>query len=202
MRGFSDEERERIREQLIEHGRTLFARYGLEKTTISDLTEPVGIATSTFYRFFDSKEELYVRILQREGEEIERRLRAELDAAPDTAASIRTLLEVVTEEIETNPLIRSVVRNDDLERLAAGYEGGYEEGREQSFSYLLPIVRSWIEAGEVREDVDPEVIASTLRATTMVTLHQDEIGEDLYPETRDLLIDLVAEGLVEDDDRG
>jgi len=70
MRGFSDEERARIRRGLLETGREQFARYGLKKTTIADLTDPVGIANSTFYRFFDSKEALYAEILQSLEEEI------------------------------------------------------------------------------------------------------------------------------------
>lgn len=59
MTAFDDHDRKRIREALIETGRERFARYGLRKTTIADLTEPAGITTGTFYRFFDSKEELF-----------------------------------------------------------------------------------------------------------------------------------------------
>jgi AcrR family transcriptional regulator len=68
MKGFSDERRTHIRRELLEEGRKLFTRYGLRKTTMADLTGPVDIAPSTFYQFFDSKEELYIKILEREGE--------------------------------------------------------------------------------------------------------------------------------------
>lgn len=198
MRGFSDEEREQIRERLIAEGRTLFAQYGLEKTNISELTEPVGIATSTFYRFFDSKEDLYVEILEREGDQFRQRLRAELDEAGDTRASVVTLLRVVIEEIETNPLVHAIVVNEEVDRLATRHEGGYEEGRESAFAYLLPLVEEWIENGQMRADVDPEVVASTLRVVTMVPLQREAIGAERYAETRDLLVELVADGLVDD----
>lgn len=197
MRGFSDEQRERIREGLIDAGHELFSRYGLGKTTIDELTDPVGIATSTFYRFFDSKEELYVEILEREGEEITARLSAELESADDPEAAMKRFLRLITEEIETNPFIRTIVTEDELGRLATEYDGGHEEGRERALAYLRPLVREWAEGGALR-DADPEVIASTLRTVTFVTLHREEIGADLYPATRDLLIDLVAEGLVTD----
>jgi AcrR family transcriptional regulator len=82
MKGFSDEERDRIRETLMDDGRDLFERYGLQKTTIADLTDAAGIADSTFYRFFDSKEELYFEILQREGHELADTLVAETRSLP------------------------------------------------------------------------------------------------------------------------
>ncbi len=66
MRGF-DDERERIRDSLRETGRDPFARYGLDKTTIADLTDPADIANGTFYRFYDSKEGLCFEVLCEEG---------------------------------------------------------------------------------------------------------------------------------------
>ncbi|WP_128477558.1 TetR/AcrR family transcriptional regulator [Halorussus pelagicus] len=66
MRGFDADERGRIRDSLRETGRDLFARRGLDGTTIADLTDPAGVANGTFYRFYDSKAELYDEILREE----------------------------------------------------------------------------------------------------------------------------------------
>ncbi len=68
---FTSSEKSAIQEELLEKGKDLFSRYGLKKTTISDLTTAVGIAKGTFYHFFDSKEILYFEIFLRE----ERRLK-------------------------------------------------------------------------------------------------------------------------------
>ncbi|HHR85367.1 MAG TPA: TetR family transcriptional regulator, partial [Candidatus Acetothermia bacterium] len=43
-RAFTDEERGRIHEKLLDSGRSCFARYGLKKTTIDDLVKLAGIA--------------------------------------------------------------------------------------------------------------------------------------------------------------
>ena len=42
------------------------SRYGLKKTTIEDLVKLVGIAKSSFYLFFESKEALYVELMMSE----------------------------------------------------------------------------------------------------------------------------------------
>lgn len=101
------EPRARIREALIESGRERFARYGLRKTTIADLTEPVGIATGTFYRFFDSKEALFWTVLEGEREAVVERYEAAVEAADGSREEIVALLTAIRDGIETNPLTRA-----------------------------------------------------------------------------------------------
>ncbi|UPM44500.1 TetR/AcrR family transcriptional regulator [Halocatena salina] len=74
MPTFTEEKRERVREALCDTGRGLLGRYGIRKTSISELTEAVGIGKGTFYQFYDSKEELYVDILAQYREEAVPRL--------------------------------------------------------------------------------------------------------------------------------
>lgn len=197
--GFSDDERERIREQLVSTGREPFARYGLEKTTIGDLTDPVGIANGTFYQFYDSKTDLYLEILDREGEETAPRVLAPLEEHDDPERAIVGFLTVLMDEIETNPLIRRlVVEPEELEMLRDHHsEAELEQERQDSLAYFLPYVETWYEAGEL-EGPSPELIANAIRSVTLLTLHQDDIGEDVYEETRDLVIRAVASGLTTD----
>ena len=63
---FTGKEKEIIRKTLITKGRELFSKYGLKKTSITELTNSAGIAQGTFYNFFESKEELYFEILEQE----------------------------------------------------------------------------------------------------------------------------------------
>ena len=65
-RSFSDQEKNMIRTVLLEKGRELFARHGLKKTAVGELTAAAGIAQGSFYVFFNSKEELYFEILEME----------------------------------------------------------------------------------------------------------------------------------------
>jgi AcrR family transcriptional regulator len=198
--GFSDAERERIREGLVSEGRDLFERYGLGKTTIADLTDAVGIADSTFYRFFDSKEALYLEILEREGERIRPRMLAPMEDNDDPETAIVEFLTVLMDEIETNPLVRQlVVEPGELERLREYHTAEeLEAERRESLSYLLPYVREWYESGDVRGP-SPELVANAIRSVSLLTLHQDDLGTEMYPETRDLVIRSVAKGLTTGD---
>ena len=198
MAGFSDEKRTYIRNELLETGRKLFARYGLKKTTISDLTDPVGIADGTFYHFFDSKERLYLEILTREQEAFADSVDELLADAPGPQEGITAYLRLTIEEIETNPLIQQLVVEDDWERLVQEFsEDELAEQREQELGYLLPHVRSWQEDGQL-VDGDPRAITGAINAAAFVALHREEFGDDLYPAVRDTLVESVASGLITD----
>jgi len=199
--GFTDDERERIREGLVSAGRDLFARYGLKKTTVGELTDEVGIADGTFYQFYDSKAALYVEILEREGEEMLPRAIAPLEEEEDPEAAIVAFLTGLMDEIETNPLIRRLlVEPEEVETLRGHYtEAELAENRRESLSYFLPYVEAWYEADEVRGP-DPETIGHAIRAVTMLTLHQEDIGTEVYDETRDVVIRALARGLTTDGD--
>ena len=201
MRGFSDAERERIRLELLAVGRELFGRYGLDKTTIADLTEPVGIANSTFYQFFDSKEELYFRILQAEGEELaEAIVRDSLASVEDPQEAIETFLTLLVAEIETNPLVQQLLLEDALEDVRGEMtEAELVAEREAGLAYLVPFIERWQETGQVRAG-DPATLAATLSLVKTVTLYREDLGEALYPDVRDTFIEVVAAGLTRTDE--
>jgi AcrR family transcriptional regulator len=196
MRGFSDEERERIREGLKESGRELFAQYGLGKTTVAELTEPVGIGTSTFYQFYDSKDDLYRAILEDEERAIAERIMARsFEGSDDPREAIEGFLRASFEEIESNPLVQRILLEDELDRLEDQYTAAEQRAeREQELSFIRPYVEQWQAEGRVREG-DPDAIAGVVRAVVFLTLHRDDIGEN-YEAVRDLLIEVVADGLV------
>lgn len=195
MKGFSDEKRRYIRQELLDEGRKLFARYGLQKTTMTDLTDPVNIAPSTFYQFFDSKEELYLEILEREGEQFYERAVAPLEKHSDPERAIVEYLHTVFEELETNPIIERLLADNEVERLLHLYsDEEFVEQRTRELGYVMPYIREWQEAGTIREG-DPEVLAATIDSVAVLAFHEDEIGADLYPLVRDTMIETIAAGL-------
>ena len=62
-RSYSQQDREQIKEQLLQTGLELFAKQGYKNTRLSQIFETVGISKTFFYTFFVSKEELVLHIL-------------------------------------------------------------------------------------------------------------------------------------------
>ena len=60
---YSDEDRERIRMQLVTVGLELMAKQGIQHTTVEQVYKKVGISRTFFYSFFATKEDLIVETL-------------------------------------------------------------------------------------------------------------------------------------------
>lgn len=58
--GYSEAEREEIREALINAGLELMAKQGIQHTTVEQIYTQVGISRTFFYSFFPTKEDLIV----------------------------------------------------------------------------------------------------------------------------------------------
>ena len=59
---FTSEQRSTIREHLLESARRHAIDDGPEKTSLEALTSEAGISKSSFYKFFDSKEALFLEV--------------------------------------------------------------------------------------------------------------------------------------------
>ena len=59
---YSDEDRERIRMQLVTVGLELMAKQGIQHTTVEQVYKRVGISRTFFYSFFATKEDLILLV--------------------------------------------------------------------------------------------------------------------------------------------
>src|SRR6187200_2674751 len=77
------------REQLIEVGRTVFARHGYEATTVEEIGRAAHVSKPIVYEHFGGKEGLYAVIVDREMQA----LLGGINAALDEGEGARLLLE-------------------------------------------------------------------------------------------------------------
>ena len=193
---FTEKEITAIRNTLIREGRELFNRYGLKKTSISQQTEASGIAQGTFYRFFDSKEELYFEILKLEESNSDQFLEDVSKSCHSSKEAIKKIIIGTSELFDANPLIRRLYDSYDYELLVRKLPTEKLENHKRDDTLrVFNIISICSKKNEVIE-ARPEVIAALLQSIILLYFHQDEIGREIYPEVLDLMADLVADGLV------
>ncbi|MFD1569951.1 TetR/AcrR family transcriptional regulator [Halorubrum laminariae] len=227
MTRFSEEDRERIRAELVEAGHNLFARHGFDRTRVSDVTDAAGIGTSTFYQFFDSKEALYLAVLIAERERLFKTLEAEVAAVETPRAEAETILRTTLGQVRSNPLIRRLFVDGEIRRIdeqlngtsyddEPGTEGGAVTGNgcagsdtagsdtagtddELAFDRVLPQPDEWVARDDFRID-DPEIVRGLLRSLLFVTQARETpvVPAGAYDDVEDALIDTVVEGLFAD----
>ncbi|WHT18777.1 TetR/AcrR family transcriptional regulator [Crossiella sp. CA-258035] len=186
---FDERDRARIRAELLAAGRELFVAQGLRKTSLAELTEPAGIAKTSFYAFFDSKESLYGELMLANAPTIQARVLATLRGEPRAAigAFLREVLAVLAED----PLYRRLITHpEELAAVTARLSPERAAAlREQA---ALPIGEFLARTG--LSDRRPEVVLGVLRAVLLLPLHRNEFGE-VYDEVVDQLVEFVASGL-------
>jgi len=80
----------RLRAQLVHHGLDLCRRHGFDATTVSDIAEAAGISRRTFFRYFDSKDDVVFDWVREQGG----LLRPLLMARPPDESPMQALVNV------------------------------------------------------------------------------------------------------------
>jgi AcrR family transcriptional regulator len=196
-KGFSDKEKDIIREQLVEKGQELFATYGLRKTNVEDLTRAVGISKGAFYIFFESKEELFMQIIERFEAEFRKMIitcLAQGDAGP--RENFKQVLRSAFSAWRNNPITRRFSQEDYqhlLRKLSPERVKNHLRGDDE---FVLEMVE-YLKGQGVKIEASSEVVSGLMKALFFVSFHAEEIGPAVYPQTMDLLIDLVGDHLIE-----
>lgn len=199
-RGFNEKEKNLITQALIEQGKKLFSQYGFHKTSIREITQRVGIAQGTFYKFFQSKEALYFTILEQEEEKIKKQL-AQIDFFQDNTPkeAIKQTLLLLIKTVEANPLIRDLYFGNHLQQILKKLPPEtLEKHFNQDTDSLTLFIDQWKKEG-ITITQDPEIVAGIFRSLFLLTLHQQEIGANIYEDTIEVLIDLIVDGIVQEE---
>jgi AcrR family transcriptional regulator len=196
-KAFSEHEKETIRAQMREKGRKLFEKQGLKKTSVDELTEAVGISKGAFYLFFESKEELFLEIL----EEMEVNFRARIfnfAVSPETNA--RALLAKLLNDAlltwDEFPLLKnlSLADFDYLIRKLPPDRIQKHLNQDNDFvnEFLERVKREGIAVKAL-----PSVISNLMKSLFFVSLHRDDLGSKDYVEAMKVLTDLIARYITE-----
>ena len=197
MAKFTELEKERIWEELIEVAYRFFIDKWFKSTSIEDITSSVGIAKSSFYIFCESKEMLYMELLAREGEQIEKQVWPEVMAAKDIYTAIKTYLNKMSMELESKILTQRLIY--DLEeynivsiKLNPQYIGS------ESLRSIVPLMEFIKTRQDSKEiiDEDPNVIAGVLRAALLIGSQKRDLLQYNYVRVRDLLFEAAANQII------
>ena len=169
--------------QLLAHAKALFVTLGYQHTTTEKIAQAAGVTEPVLYRHFPSKKALFLEVLQ----EIKQ---ATLHRWEDQTAGLTNPLEKLhsvvdsylgsTREhaLEFRIMHRTLVETDDSE-IGACLRAFYLD----SEKFLAQIIREGQEAGVMRKEFDPRIIAWELILTALgftltlpleIPVYQDE----------------------------
>ncbi|MFK0156579.1 TetR family transcriptional regulator [Streptomyces sp. NPDC090499] len=94
--------RQLVRDQLTESAMRLLAQQGLEATTAEQIAAEVGVSRRTFFRYFDSKEDVIVQAFTEAGNALCAELSARL-TAEGTAMALRQTIAAFVQKMTEHP---------------------------------------------------------------------------------------------------
>lgn len=195
MPKFSDNELRIVQQSIYEKGKQLFIELGLKKTSIEDIIQAVDIGKGTFYKFYNSKEELYFEILKKE--ESNYQLVAESVVTSDKAGPelMTMLIKELLSFYQSNLFLQLFFERKELSLLLKKVP--LEEVLLYSDEQRLKFVRlTEVLINEKRMgDIKPEIVEAMIRSILILSVHKQEIGKEVYPEVMEYMVEFVGSGL-------
>ena len=196
-KAFSDQEKDTIRGQLREKGRKLFEKQGLKKTSVDELAQAVGISKGAFYLFYESKEELFMEIL--EGLETDFRTRVFEFSISSKRNARRRLSKLFTGVLLTRdeyPLLKNFGLKE-YEYLARKLPAQRVQAHVTQDDQFVDEFLKQIKRRGVPVKASPRVVSNLMKSLFFVSLHREELDAEAYVESMETLADLVARYIIE-----
>lgn len=181
---FTDYETEQLREALLRETRRCAVTLGMRKTSVEQLTQAVGIAKGSFYKFYESKELLFFAVLEdihTELYEVADRTLAEAAELPPAERTAQAILAVCARLSDTGAM--TFIENDAdalLRRLPEAVKAEHYHDDETH-------VRALLEKNGLVPKGGIELAAATVRGLILTVSHKEQIGKR-YPEVLSALV--------------
>ncbi len=187
-RHFTDEERTKIVDMLMNTGFDHFTRYGIRGTRIDDICREVGIAKGSFYQFFPSKEELFMVIAEQHDERHRRDISKLAETHQGTSeAFVSNLYDHMISALETDPLMATISQPGAFEHLIRKLPPErIMEHRDRDAAYFVDKSPDWLKKGLIK-DVPGTLLNELLIPVICVIMRRDALPEQEYRNSIDHL---------------
>lgn len=198
-RAFTESEKSRIREALMKEGERLFGSHGLRRVTVEEIAAAAGIAKGSFYSFFESKEVLYYEVFLTEERRLKALAREHLAAlSPPTSAAFAEFLKSSLRAVENEPVLMRFLKGEEFQKLMEALPSHYrEEHTAEDVEALRPTLERWKGSGYLVDEPIPAIVG-VIRVVYLLLLHKDDLGREGFSAVSDLLIRLIAQGLLKE----
>jgi AcrR family transcriptional regulator len=191
-KAFSDHEKETIRSQMRDKGKKLFEKQGLKKTSVDELAEAASISKGAFYLFYDSKEELFLEILEQLETELQTSiLQFTIQPNADARKNVSKMLKSFLLSWEAYPLLKNFGKSD-FEYLARKIPPQrIQQHAQRDTDFTSDFIKK-IKREGIAVKASPRVVSSLIKSLFFISLHREDLGNSEYEESINVLAELVA----------
>ena len=182
---FSPQQRDAIREKLKESARKYAVSIGFKKTSLDMLTADAGISKSSFYKFYDSKEMLFLEIAADWEAQVIAVVNESLQRDVGLDDKHRAANMVYTAFTTIHALGICNFLCDDLPELARFIP---EEDARTHYLSSAQGIFDMLRRAEIHFSQPDEVVLAAIRILYLSIINIDRIGTDFFPALHLLVI--------------
>ncbi len=196
------ERAERTRQRILDAAGQCFAASGYAKTTVEEIALQAGVSKALVYHHFRGKEQILEAVLERTLDDWD----AAIQTAnwPEGKSVLQGLAEMHRATLQyarNNPLVRALFQNDPLVLLDMSGSAAVRSSLEGFRAQLVETIRTGVESGELRQDLDIERSAEVVRMLHLAFIEHllnpqwiDASDERLIEASLDVLFRGLARG--------
>lgn len=164
-------------QRILDVAADLFAHYGYDKTPVSDIARQAGVSQGTIYLHFSSKDELFEELLVREMVNFADSWLGYLEADP-RGGTIGGMYKNMLYALNDNAFMAAMLKQD--RRVFGSYlrkPGNFFRNLEaqQSESPRFAFVKMMQDAGAMRADLDPKIVAHIMNMLAYGLVGLDDV---------------------------
>jgi AcrR family transcriptional regulator len=178
-------------ERILAAARKRFENFGFRHTSIAEIADDAGVAAGTIYWHFESKEALFLRLIDAENADWLERARAALHQPGNALERLARLARGSMEFYQQSRLMLAVLRRDRSMIHAPMLDSIHVRLQEQTVSLMAQVLRDGIDDGSMRS-VEPEKAAYVLFSVGHALFNQ---SDHPYEDLADVLADITIHGL-------
>jgi AcrR family transcriptional regulator len=195
-KAWNDREKQLVKAALLMEGRTIFEKYGVQKTTVDEIVKAAKISKGSFYLFYDSKEALFLDILDAVQLEFREKLFSNVyNPGVSKRESFKSFLYQLTELVITMPLykqINSLVYEYLYRKVPKEvFNKHLKEDQEDTTKFFI----YWIDQGWMRK-VDIKALNGILSALVSFVLRRQELDVENFKAIKELWINMLSDYLI------
>jgi len=156
--------REQRIDEILVAARAVFCRKGYEQTAVSEIAASMGVVEGTVFKYFPTKRELLLAVLERWYDEISGDRARELVGITLHRERLRIIVLGHLRTIRDNPLLCRLMFREV--RAEQDYRGSGLHDKNRVYTrILIEVINDGITAGEFRHDVSPMLMRDLVFGT-------------------------------------
>jgi len=143
--------------EILHAARDVFCEKGYEAAAVAEIAARLGIVEGTIYKYFESKRELLLKVLEHWYEEMFGDYERDLAGVAGARQRLRLLIWRHLRTVREFPLLCRLMFREV--RAEQDYHGSVLYARNRRYTqFLVDVLKEGVEAGEFRSDIPPSLL--------------------------------------------